>query len=49
MISDEPSFGYSRVLLPLYIAGKISKKGMLIAPKDFYSSRRIRLFRRSPG
>ncbi|MGA2955641.1 MAG: FAD-dependent oxidoreductase [Thermodesulfobacteriota bacterium] len=48
IISDEPSFGYSRVLLPLYIAGKISKKEMLIAPKDFYSSRRIRLFRNNP-
>ena len=26
IISDEPSFGYSRVLLPLYIAGKIRKR-----------------------
>jgi nitrite reductase (NADH) large subunit len=48
IISDEPSFGYSRVLLPLYIAGKIRKGEMLIAPKDFYSSLRIRLLRNDP-
>ena len=45
MISDEPAFGYSRVLLPLYIAGKKSKKEMLIAPRTFYTSRKIRLLR----
>jgi len=48
IISDEPSFGYSRVLLPLYIAGKIRKRKMLIAPEDFYSSLRIRLLRNDP-
>ena len=45
MISDEPAFGYSRVLLPLYLAGKKSKKEMLIAPRAFYTSRKIRLLR----
>ncbi len=48
IISDEPSFGYSRVLLPLYIAGKIRKREMLIAPKDFYPPLRIRLLRNDP-
>ena len=45
MISDESAFGYSRVLLPLYIAGKKSKREMLIAPRTFYTSRQIRLLR----
>jgi nitrite reductase (NADH) large subunit len=48
ILSDESSFGYSRVLIPLYLAGKISKRTMLIAPKDFYSSFRIRLRRDDP-
>jgi NAD(P)H-nitrite reductase large subunit len=45
MISDEPAFGYSRVLLPLYLAGKKNKKEMVIAPRDFYTSRKIRLLK----
>jgi len=45
IISEEPTFGYSRVLLPLYIAGKISKRQMLIAPRIFYATLRIRLLR----
>jgi len=45
MISDEPTFGYSRVLLPLYLAGKIRKRDLLIAPRDFYAAKKIRLFR----
>ena len=45
IVSDESAFGYSRVLLPLYIAGKIRKKDMVIAPRSFYSSNRIRLLR----
>jgi NADPH-dependent 2,4-dienoyl-CoA reductase/sulfur reductase-like enzyme len=38
VLSDEPSFGYSRVLLPLYLAGKLRKREMLIAPRKFYLS-----------
>jgi nitrite reductase (NADH) large subunit len=45
VISDEPTFGYSRVMLPLYVAGKIGKKDMLIAPKSFYTSNKIQLLR----
>jgi len=45
ILSDESVFGYSRVLLPLYIAGKIRKKDMVIAPRSFYTSNKIRLLR----
>jgi len=48
VISDEPTFGYSRVLLPLYIGGRIRKKNMIIAPREFYTHLKIRLFRSSP-
>lgn len=45
IVSDETAVGYSRVMLPLYIAGKVSKPQMIIAPKEFYASRAIRLLR----
>ncbi len=45
MISDEPNFGYSRVLLPLYVGGKIRKRDMVLTPRSFYSSLKIRLLR----
>lgn len=45
ILSDEKTFGYSRVMLPLYIAGKRSKKDMVIAPKTFYTSQNIHLLR----
>lgn len=45
IVSDEKTFGYSRVMLPLYIAGKIAKTEMVIAPEEFYASRAIRLIR----
>lgn len=45
IISDESTFGYSRVMLPLYMAGKIRKRDMFIAPRAFYTSNRIRLLR----
>ena len=45
IVSDEKAVGYSRVMLPLYIAGKVSKAEMVIAPKEFYASRSIRLLR----
>ena len=45
IVSDEKAVGYSRVMLPLYIAGKVSKTEMVIAPKEFYASRAIRLLR----
>jgi len=45
IVSDEPTFGYSRVMLPLYIAGKTNKKEMLIAPRTFYATLRVRLLR----
>jgi len=43
VVSDEKAFGYSRAMLPLYIAGKKTKRDTVFAPRDFYSSRRIRL------
>ena len=49
VLSDEPSFGYSRVLLPLYLAGKLRKREMLIAPRKFYTSRRVRPLRNDPA
>ncbi len=45
IVSDEKAAGYSRVMLPLYIAGKVSKAEMVIAPKEFYAARSIRLLR----
>jgi NAD(P)H-nitrite reductase large subunit len=48
ILSDEPTFGYSRVMLPLYIAGKIGKKEMVIAPGADYSQHRIKLIRGDP-
>lgn len=45
IVSDEKAAGYSRVMLPLYIAGKVSKAEMVIADKEFYASRSIRLLR----
>jgi nitrite reductase (NADH) large subunit len=45
IISDEPTYGYSRVMLPLYIAGKIRLQDMLIATRDFYRVHGIRLLR----
>jgi nitrite reductase (NADH) large subunit len=48
ILSDETALGYSRVMLPLYIAGKITPKGMVIASKDFYAGLKIRLFRGDP-
>lgn len=43
IVSDEKAAGYSRVMLPLYIAGKVSREEMVIAPKAFYADRSIRL------
>jgi len=48
ILSDEPTFGYSRVMLPLYIAGKMAKKEMVIAPGADYSQHRIKLMRGVP-
>jgi NAD(P)H-nitrite reductase large subunit len=47
-ISDEPTYGYSRVMLPLYISGRIRKRDMVIAPKGFYTNLKIRLWRGDP-
>jgi nitrite reductase (NADH) large subunit len=48
ILSDEPTFGYSRVMLPLYIAGKIGKRDMVIAQRDDYARLRINLRRGDP-
>ena len=45
ILSDESVYGYSRVMLPLYIAGKISKKEMFLTDRSFYTSMGIRLLR----
>ena len=48
IISDEDTLGYSRVMLPLYIAGKINPKAMVIASRDFYTGLKIKLLRGDP-
>jgi NAD(P)H-nitrite reductase large subunit len=48
ILSDESGWGYSRVLLPLYIAGKISRRRMIIAPREEYASLRARLLAGDP-
>jgi nitrite reductase (NADH) large subunit len=45
LVSDELAYGYSRVMLPLYIAGKVPERRMTIAGASFYSSLRIHLLR----
>jgi len=45
IVSDEKTFGYSRAMLPLYIAGKKSKRDTVFAPRAFYASERIRLLK----
>jgi nitrite reductase (NADH) large subunit len=49
ILSDEPAWGYSRVLLPLYIAGKINRKRMIIASRNDYAALRIRLLANDPA
>ncbi len=48
IISDEAALGYSRVMLPLYIAGKVNQKEMVIASRDFYTGLKIKLLRGDP-
>ena len=45
IVSDEKTFGYSRAMLPLYIAGKKSKKDTVFAPSAVYASHKIRLLK----
>jgi NAD(P)H-nitrite reductase large subunit len=45
IVSDEKTFGYSRAMLPLYIAGKKTKQDTVFASRDFYAAQRIRLHR----
>jgi NAD(P)H-nitrite reductase large subunit len=45
VVSDERTFGYSRAMLPLYIAGKKTKQDTVFAPRSFYASERIRLLK----
>ncbi len=45
IVSDERAFGYSRAMLPLYIAGKKKKRDTVFAPRAFYTTERIRLLR----
>jgi nitrite reductase (NADH) large subunit len=46
IVSDEKAFGYSRAMLPLYIAGKKSKRDTVFAPGAFYVSQHLRLLRK---
>jgi nitrite reductase (NADH) large subunit len=48
IISDEATPGYSRVMLPLFIAGKTNPKAMVIASRDFYTGLKIKLSRGDP-
>ena len=45
IVSNETMYGYSRAMLPLYIAGKKTKRDLVFASRDFYTARRIRLLR----
>ena len=45
IVSDEKTFGYSRAMLPLYIAGKKSQRDTVFAPRAFYAAERFRLLR----
>ncbi len=49
MVSNEKTFGYSRAMLPLYIAGKRSRRDLIFAPKAFYASQDVRLLRGDPA
>lgn len=46
IVSDEDALGYSRVMLPLYIAGKRSRADLVFAPRPFYAAHGIRLLQR---
>ncbi|MFB3816601.1 MAG: NAD(P)/FAD-dependent oxidoreductase [Candidatus Methylomirabilales bacterium] len=46
IVSDEDALGYSRVMLPLYIAGKRSRGALVFAPRAFYAAHGIRLVQR---
>jgi NAD(P)H-nitrite reductase large subunit len=48
IVSDEKTPAYSRVMLPLYIAGIRSRRDVVLAGREFYASHRIRLLR-GPG
>jgi len=48
ILSDEDTLGYSRVMLPLYMAGKINRQAMVIASRDFYTGLKIKLLRGDP-
>jgi ribose transport system ATP-binding protein len=45
IVSDEKIFGYSRAMLPLYIAGKRTRQDLVFAPGPFYASQKIRLLK----
>lgn len=45
IVSDETLYGYSRAMLPLYIAGKKTRRDLVFAPRGFYAGQRIRLIR----
>jgi NAD(P)H-nitrite reductase large subunit len=45
ILSDEPVLAYSRPMLPLYIAGARSARGIQMVPRAYYASRRLRLLR----
>jgi NAD(P)H-nitrite reductase large subunit len=46
IVSDEDALGYSRVMLPLYIAGRRSRDALVFAPRAFYAGGDIRLLQR---
>jgi NAD(P)H-nitrite reductase large subunit len=45
IVSAEKSYGYSRAMLPLYIAGKKTKQDIVFASGEFYAQQNIRLLR----
>lgn len=45
IVGEEKLFGYSRAMLPLYIAGKRTKRELVFAPAAFYKAHNIRLIR----
>jgi NAD(P)H-nitrite reductase large subunit len=46
IVSDEDALGYSRVMLPLFIAGKRARGALVFAPRPFYAAHGIRLLQR---
>ncbi len=45
IVGEEPLYGYSRAMLPLYIAGKRTRQELVFAAAAYYKAQNIRLIR----